>query len=894
MPEHQSSFHSDLFSTPADPRVSRLETMVRSHDPLERSITGYAADANHTASAFRQSYGRRDVMLHGVIVQTLPGLDWYSVATTEMGVIACCRLRDSIVPVGGQDVGALAPGNPVLVFYNLAMPHGIILGVIPPPLEDSRLAVADHVSQGGGTGLKREEGFLFPAASFEGEVRDFGVRRPLDETSLDRGVLTETGVGWTVTPFEATFRASELATLSVSLFDNSTRLHGWNMTVFSGAHLFEAGDDEGEPWTYYGESSFGWESRGLYSRGDTFGSRYSDQDVQYDKFVASHDLAEDDQDVEPVHRYVRYGGYLGGGEYRFVAKPAGTSGARKRRDAETHDTGLWMESIGRQGAYMMVSAHSVHIGKRFLIAVPRRSKGPADPQGDDAAAENYLAAGTYGDGEQHVVGELAYTGDDANLVRAATSADFVIYGMNWKTLAPFHYHENDFRLPQERQMQGKARSSIDFSKGAAGGIASPPSARSVAVDSVTGPVDYYETMSGWTLLPDGGVVFTDGYGGRILLTGGKLFLDAPLGIHLRTGGELLCLSEQTIFRAKRSVDISATEHDIRLAGNRNVQIASGLGGQGTMLIEGKGKGRSQFYDKRIGEDVAGGGVVIKAADGVAGIVGADVYIRSTDNDITFDAGAGEGSIYMTGDDVTIFSTQDVNFFLGATPDSPEVTHVYTFGKNQAIMASDVILNGRIYGLGESGLVMRGDVVVTGSVACAGSMADRKGWFLGKVPDGFRRELDSAIDETESNMADYTGFAGDLYTAVLAERYYGESQLGNETTLEAVTFSFRDDSKQAQYGTRSFVMLEPSWSELVRLGAATGMSAKWKEMSVNVQGTETYPYPGKIAWTSGKTMLTVTTPAAYDAKTGVAKDRPMKSSPPTTTKKSPDNTIYTVR
>ena len=206
------------------------------------------------------------------------------------------------------------------------------------------------------------------------------------------------------------------------------------------------------------------------------------------------------------------------------------------------------------------------------------------------------------------------------------------------------------------------------------------------------------------------------------------------------------------------------------------------------------------------------------------------------------------------------------------------------------MAADTMISGRIYSLGEGGLIARGDIIATGSIACGGSMADRKGWFLGKVPDGFRRELNAAIDKTESSLADFTEFAGKLYDAVLVSRYYSSHQPGEKDTLDAMVFSFRDDAKQTQYGAKKFVMLEPSWSELIRQGAATGMSAKWTELSVTVQGVETMPFPGKAVWKSGKSMLVVSAPQSYDAKTGVPKDRPLKPNGPTATKKSPDGEI----
>jgi hypothetical protein len=60
-------------------------------------------------------------------------------------------------------------------------------------------------------------------------------------------------------------------------------------------------------------------------------------------------------------------------------------------------------------------------------------------------------------------------------------------------------------------------------------------------------------------------------------------------------------------------------------------------------------------------------------------------------------------------------------------------------------STPLIVRGQIIGCGRSGMVIDGSIAATGSIACAASMAHRKGPFVGSVPGGFAGQIKQAAD-----------------------------------------------------------------------------------------------------------------------------------------------------
>lgn len=852
-----------------DPRINRLGALFNTLSPDVQSKVRQARDPDRVAGLFANQVGAGGPGVLGYVVCALPHVDWYKVWTAEAGAVACCRLRQgSATPMGPREGGVIPPGNVVLVQLTPSLPYGVIYGVLPAEDQNGRFNVGDWVQQGGPTGLRREEAYLFPILGLDdqGGVRHFGAGRPLDETSLDRSLLSELGVGWHVDAFQAYLRAGEFCGLFLNYIDQFGSFRARWMEQFSGAHYFAAGDDEGEPYAYHGEASFPGEARGRYSPGQPVGKVYSDREVQYERPVGKVDLEEADRDLDPVHRSQRYGGYAGQGGYRFLMRPAREGGARHRAEASDPDYGLFLESVQRDGGLTILSARGVHIGLRHTIAVPRRRRLEADPEGDDAEAGNYKAAGTFGGGEPHRLREPQVTGRHPHVQRAVAALELAVYALNWKAGHAFHYHREDFHYPQEDELRfEQAREQIDFSPLARASATPPPTARPLRVDPVYGNVDYYAVESSFQLLPDGGLCLRSGCGGSIMLSGGNGYIDVPGSLFLRCGHTFVAMGEQAVVKAKRSVDVSADEHDVRVVGRRNVQITGGVDGRGSVLIEGRGEGRSQLYEEKVGEEVDGGGVVIKAGDGVVGLVGKDLYVRSTERAIVIDSAEGAADLNLVAKNVSAFVAEGVDFYLGPANRDPTVNAAYNFRERQCVLAADVLVGGNIFGSEETDIYAGGSVLVLGSVACAGSMADRKGWFLGKIGPEFTGQLQTGIDQVTRFLDEVRDVGGKLYTGAIVQTWYSPMQLGNADTIEAVTFTFRD--KPEQYGTQDFVTVEPRWQELVRLGAASGGVA-WAEKPVD----DLYSWPGTKAWTQDESMLRAE-PALYDPATGNAAARP---------------------
>ena len=80
---------------------------------------------------------------------------------------------------------------------------------------------------------------------------------------------------------------------------------------------------------------------------------------------------------------------------------------------------------------------------------------------------------------------------------------------------------------------------------------------------------------------------------------------------------------------------------------------------------------------------------------------------------------------------------------GPPDGSPTQTH--QFRDTVAEHSTPLIVRGQIIGCGRSGMVIDGSIAATGSIACAASMAHRKGPFVGSVPGGFAGQIKQAAD-----------------------------------------------------------------------------------------------------------------------------------------------------
>lgn len=881
--QHRGARPPGPFSQPPDRRVLELDEALRDVEARGGSLPALAffRDATRAAQSKMTQLSGDGTFARGTVIHALPYVNWYKVQTADGGwVSACMGGAGSLMPLGVRDVAMAGPNDDVLLFRQKGLNYCQIVCVLPSIHASGKVPCPDWVVQGGGSGIKREEGHKYPIKGLykSGGVHDWSNSRPMDQTPLDRGWITSSGLAVTVDDALIQVRVNEMVGLWMTLMDGWVRLAGQQLLVESPVHEEDAGDDEGEARLFRGVATYLHEALGQYARGQTFTEENDDKEVQYTSPRAKVDVKKGDEKTHPIYRYKEFGGYAGQGHYRSVMKPAKESGNQKLGDTEP-DYGLFMEAVGLDGTYAVAFAKSGYIGKRVKIPVPKVKNLHTAKAGDDKEANNYKFASLFGAGDEHKVGDVPVEGDPKSMLRVAAVADLVAYDLNWKALHPFHYHKGDYSLPQESEMSKFSRNQETVSFG--GFFVPDPGAKTLKIDDRYGEVEYFERECFIRWHEDGGMSICAGAGESISLAGGRIRIDAPLGVDVCPGTDFSVMADQIVMRAKGSVDVSSTDKDVRLKAEGNLHLLGGNAKTGGILIESKGEGRSQQYKNKFGEDVDGRGVVIKSANGVVALLSKDIYLRTGgplgEGDILLDASKGKRKIDLYGREVNAFVSKTVTFNFGPQDETSNVRTPYVFTERIALVDVQMLLGGKLVGYngggGSAGIVVDGKVSASGAIASGGRMADRQGGQIGKVPDGFVQQITTAANEAQQSSEEAKAAGTEKHQTGIVNEFYQANQLGQDEVLEQIAFSFRDPpASTSQYHTDKFKWPESRWQQWVRFGLGTGGVA-WTEKPVLYQGRDTYPWPGKKKLTEEPTFLKLSENTMFDAGQGQDKDRP---------------------
>lgn len=883
--QHRGVRPAGPFTQPSDRRVLELDEGLRKIEAVTPGLAEFARDSTRSAQTIGQKLAAGGPIVRGTVIHPLPSLHWYKVQLGGgMGTVAArFGMPGGLTPSGPRSLSMARPNDDVLVMVPPGVP-GIILCVLPPAITDKRLIVPDWILQGSGAGVLREEAHQFPVKGTyrAGGVVNYGANRPIDQTGAEDGWITASGIAILIDEWMAMMRVNEQCGLFMTLQDSWCRLAGVQLLIESSIHEEEAGDDEGEAHYFRGIAAYPWEALGQPEPGTRLTTTNADDDdVQFKSHKGKRDLAYPDQ--QPAYRYVEHAGYLGQGGFRAVVLPADQS--RHYRNA-TPDIGLFRESIGLDGAYSLLSAKSVHIGKRCTIIVPKQTAPIENGTGDDAAAGGYKFSSKFGSGPDHKVGDVKVSGELQSLRKVAGVMDLIAYATNWQALHPFHYHTADYSTPQEGDLPfGKTQDKLNFSPLATGGFMAEPTAVRVKVDHRYGQVSYYRRESFLRFEDDGSVHMGGGGGESMVFANGNGRISMPGRFEVVAGTDVTVFAGGATITTKGSIDI-ASDKDVRIKSERNLQVLSGNSGQGGMLFESKGKGSSQRYENLYGEDVQSSGIVFKASQGVCAMLGRDIYLRTGgeglgEGDILLDASRGKRRCQIYSREFNVYSQKAVSFFYGPLESNSDVTKVYYFGDTTAIMDVQLLLKGQLINYGDSsGVITKGGVYGLKSFATAGVMADKKGMFLGKVPSGFAGILTTATDQAKTATEKLKEVGKKLHELTVVKQYYASGQMGDDKLIASLAFSFRDPPKgREQYGAKDLKWVESRWQQMARFGLASG-GVVWAPKPVLYQGAQTRPFPGQKKWQEEKVFLRLATETMFDSTAGHAKDRPAPYESPT--------------
>lgn len=859
-------------------RTRQLESYIGSN-PLTSGAPGGQvrpyADPQAQTAAHRQSLSRESRVALGTITDGTALAHAYRVSVEGVGPIVATMIgHTAFTNIGAKQINTLQPGIWVVVLLHPELSYGIILGTLPGVGVSAKDGMSDLITQASRT--REDEAHKRPLKMEEnGGVRDWLSGRPFDGTlGGEAGYISGTGTKLTVDDFLVQLAVSEACGVFGFYHDELLRISGLNLQLWTSGSEREGFNDEGEYNDWTGFTPYPWEALGLSGPGDPKTEKNAQAQQLCEPWYSIWEPRKDHQ--MPFHRVRIFHGYAGQGGHVMVAAPpkskpelftykTGTPGsasaAHSAAGCGSQNTigsqnseepkpliGLFTQATTLDGRHGIRSAKGVLLTKRLLIPQPYRLKRPEDGEGNTAT--NYRACGQDGSGPEHkITGDIAAEYKYPQMQRASGVLDLHAHFFNYGTLHPFQYRDKDFKLPEESQLDhaDTNQKTPEFKKLADDPYLDPPEPVSLPIDHRYNEQKYYPNESFISLLDDGGIVIRDGFGASITMTGGNITFAAPGDILLKTGRTAqIWGGHDVILKARNSLDISASDHDVRIKAERNLMLLGGNDGEdgstgtgrGGILLESRAAAPIYEFEK-VGEDVDMGGIVLRSPKADVVTLSRGVYLRTGGGDlsqgpIVLDANRGKSQIIFNCKDHFTYADNSILQLFGPQGNPEKVN---AFGKTTTILGTNLAISGQL--------------IVNGSTACKGGLAVAGGGiavengspFVGKLEGTSLNKIHGALADVQTAQETLVDTGKEFFKTGVEERYYDNEKVGNDKTIQSIQFGHRTTE---QYKTKSFVLFEDHWQQMARLAGQT--LPKWKEKPVvTLADPKTYPYPGKTAF-----------------------------------------------
>lgn len=804
-------------------------------------------------------------------------------------VLATAVTHGSSSAFGATELNTYVPGTRVVVMVQDKDNKAFIIGSIPHTLECQKRAFQDYISQASRNRVDDAHKKHIKQEKSSG-MADYSNWRPYDATlGGEWGAVSSTGARVTLDDFMVQVAINEFTGLYGFYHDNMLRVAGYNMQLWTAGSERDAYMDQAECNDSQGYTPYPWEGMGVLKPGPPIIEEYEPNCYHcfkekpfYSHWENKHEFAQ------PYHRSQIFYGYLGQGHRAIVhAPPPGkdrwtykgkkgdkgptpfdsniptslgvedmcSGGPDKDTDHDPKPVyGLNEVNKALDGRIFIASAKGVHLAKRILLPFPQREKRPEDYNEGDEADKNYKAASKYGSGPEHDITGTIKTTETTypNLQRAAAVLDMHGYLYNYSGLHAFYWHEKDYKMWEQQELEyadvnqkiprfSELMSSKMYLK------EEEPKIFKIDHRYDKNPQKFYESESYISLLEDGGVVIGDGYGGEIRMTGGCVFISAPGDVWMKGGRDVQAWAgNDVIARANKTVDISATEKNVRIKAERNVLVLAGNDSsdrEGGILLESRGR-TTDYEFEECGDNIRFAGVNLRAPHSNVVGLAKNIYLRTgggkiEDGDIVIDASQARRDILTKSRMLYNFITGAVLHFFGGGAEDWTTSKANMFSSGFTLLCGpigtdkDIILDGNVLARG-SCLLSKGHIFT--SVAASGFI------FVAPCDGDCQGAVNAAVDLIVQLINVILPKIGDaVHAAQIKTPWYTEKKAGNERVMTIMEFSFRKDE---DYNIPDFLLYEDRWQQMARIGG--DIPDRWTERPVHAEGCglDTYPFPGK--------------------------------------------------
>lgn len=796
----------DRRSVQLDALVSKLLSLLHRTDRAAGILEPVAGDAFLAAMAHasRDAF-RQPILQEGRIQYALPFLGWYRVVLLgERTVRDCYLARTACGGLSGvTSHGMLAPDTPVWVLLGRPGAPGVILWADNPPVADPRLELPDWLVPGSRVGY-RWLGHYAQLLVLDGQQpisalsnRSHGA--PLDQLPGDWSLLAPTGVGIHLDAFLAFLRASDFCGIWLHYLDETLRLAGHQLQIWSAAHQEYYGEEQGLTKAYRGLSFYGWELLGASGPEALAG------------LLRDASLTEELQGMlpripagklQPFHRWMEW---AGGAQYglrrELVMPPAGDrqgswifqDGKLEGVSGSSLPQAVFREGVLEDGLYYASSRKGIIFAKRsrLPVASPRSSPAKLQPAS---------------------VPELPQADEEALLFESMNLLDFVLYHTEGKALAGARASE-DFHYEAPPLLPALVRTDGRF------GYRREPAAGT--------PEGYTDSESAFGLLPSGDFFLQGPFGESIRSLGGDLILSAPRRIVLQSGEDTIVLGGQDlVLRARRDADFTAGQGTMRVKAEHDLQLLGGNSGEGGVLIESRSRIADPYFPEMGGAGTRTPGIVLKCEQGTVRLL-CDSWAVDTSN------------VLMRSDTVLVMADSSVWFIRTAAAE------VYGDPSRPGRIDQHGVSASRL----DSSVIVRRDMAVGGGALFGGQVSTVSGHFASPQGGQVGRILD--LPRLRSNLHNSVEASRQEALAAAAQWLVQlEQGLWPEELAKQVSFSLRIEQ---DYGlSDEFLLPAAAWQEMMEAGVLPA-GAVWSEPAVRYQGQQQLPWPGYRLWVQSASL-----------------------------------------
>jgi len=532
----------------------------------------------------------------GMVLDSAAG-SYYSIVDCQNGPDLPCVGIGSLHSnyLGVSECNLPVEGSRVVVYKPHATDNfGIIIGTLPA--FDSNSPVVDGEPLWSYAGL----GDLEPGASGSTEsayntpltnpddTRNVhaNATRPVDVFPGDWAQINDQDVGILVSRYKASLMASDRARIDVSLVDDLVRIVAGYLRIIDSQGETQVLNDGGYPSRWHSATSHQCEKSGFKDYGNPLTKNTGKHEQLPKSDEARYELIK--EDVMSKRRLQLFTGWLGDMLDVFVAKPDPANNPELYSN-EAKDQGLNHIHVDSCGRLVIRSAAGISLQRWDRIPIPKQMYELWDPEGDKIEED-------YEPEEKKPVDWP----DDHKYGRGLQVRD----GYAW-------IHRMGYQRLHDQSIQGGGK---DINLPEEKDLLTPDKKYDELGKAEEDYEKYDRRQAYMNVEDDGSIIIRDAWGSELLMRGGNIIFNCAGQLELRPGKSLVMLAgDDLIAKAKNSVDITATDKDVRVKAEGNLHmLAEGREGKGGILLESRADGEGVAFKGKKGEDVMSRGIILRA------------------------------------------------------------------------------------------------------------------------------------------------------------------------------------------------------------------------------------------------------------------------------------------